>query len=306
MFIKLMNALNKLEKNKLEKNKLKKNKLKKNKLKKNKLKKDEYCHINQICDSIFTNYLSWIFIYISVIILSPNNILKGIINYIILQISYYVAHYGCHNKSKIYNKIYNILEMYNNSILKMYNKKICDILIHFHKMSCLLHLYHHKHYDFFIFFQVIVEFTYLPIIWIINYFTITYFKFEFFDIWLNLFGIILYSSIHNINYGIFHVNDVHSLHHENQATNYGPDLWDVIFKTKNKKNKSIENTNHYLPNIIIILCILLFLKNNVSEKIINNVLFYVSIFIYISYVLGTIYLYLFNFDLVKISEKYNW
>ena len=69
---------------------------------------------------------------------------------------------------------------------------------------------------------------------------------------------------------------------------------------------SIENTNHYLPNIIIILCILLFLKNNVSEKIINNVLFYVNIFIYISYVLGTVYLYLFNSDLVKISEKYNW
>ena len=284
MFIKLMNALNKS----------KNTKVKKNKVKKNKVKKDEYCYINQICDSIFTNYLSWIFIYISVIILSPNNILKGIINYIILQISYYVAHYGCHNKSNIYN------------ILKMYNKKICDFLIHFHEMSCLLHLYHHKHYDFFIFFQVIVEFMYLPIICIINYFTMTYFKFEFFDIWLNLFGIILYSSIHNINYGMFHVNDVHSLHHENQATNYGPDLWDVIFKTKNKKNKSIENTNHYLPNIIIILCILLFLKNNVSEKIINNVLFYVNIFIYISYVLGTIYLYLFNFDLVKISEKYNW
>jgi hypothetical protein len=284
-----MNALNKSENNKSENNKLKKNKLKKNKL-----KKDEYCHINQICDSIFTNYLSWIFIYISVIILSPNNILKGIINYIILQISYYVAHYGCHNKSNIYN------------ILKMYNKKICDFLIIFHEMSCLLHLYHHKHYDFFIFFQVIVEFMYLPIICIINYFTMTYFKFEFFDIWLNLFGIILYSSIHNINYGMFHVNDVHSLHHENQSTNYGPDLWDVIFKTKNKKNKSIENTNHYLPNIIIILCILLFLKNNVSEKIINNVVFYVNIVIYISYVLGTIYLYLFNFDLVKISEKYNW
>jgi hypothetical protein len=289
-----MNALNKSENNKSENNKLKNNKLKKNKLKKNKLKKNEYCHINQICDSIFTNYLSWIFIYISVIILSPNNILKGIINYIILQISYYVAHYGCHNKSNIYN------------ILKMYNKKICDFLIIFHEMSCLLHLYHHKHYDFFIFFQVIVEFMYLPIICIINYFTMTYFKFEFFDIWLNLFGIILYSSIHNINYGMFHVNDVHSLHHENQATNYGPDLWDVIFKTKNKKNKSIENTNHYLPNIIIILCILLFLKNNVSEKIINNVVFYVNIVIYISYVLGTIYLYLFNFDLVKISEKYNW
>jgi hypothetical protein len=289
-----MNALNKSENTKLKKNKSENTKLKKNKVKKNKLKKDEYFYINQICDSIFTNYLSWIFIYISVIILSPNNILKGIINYIILQITYYVAHYGCHNKSKIYNN------------LKMYNKKICDFLINFHEMSCLLHLYHHKHYDFFIFFQVIVEFTYLPIICIINYFTMTYFKFEFFDIWLNLFGIILYSSIHNINYGIFHVNDVHSLHHENQATNYGPDLWDVIFKTKNKKNKSIENTNHYLPNIIIILCILLFLKNNVSEKIINNVLFYVNIFIYISYVLGTIYLYLFNFDLVKISEKYNW
>lgn len=288
MFIKLMNALNKSENIKSENiksenTKSEKNKLKNNKLKKNKLKKDEYCHINQICDSIFTNYLSWIFIYISIIILSPNNILKGIINYIILQITYYVAHYGCHNKSKI-----------------------CDFLINFHEMSCLLHLYHHKHYDFFIFFQVIVEFMYLPIICIINYFTMTYFKFEFFDIWLNLFGIILYSSIHNINYGMFHVNDVHSLHHENQATNYGPDLWDVIFKTKNKKNKSIENTNHYLPNIIIILCILLFLKNNVSDKIINNVLFYVNIFIYISYVLGTIYLYLFNFDLVKISEKYNW
>jgi hypothetical protein len=273
--------------NKSEKNKIKKNKMKKNKLKKNKLKKDKYCHIKQIYDSIFTNYLSWIFTLISIIILSPNNILKGIINYLILQLFYYAAHYACHKS-------------------EMYNNKNYDCLTKFNKMFCLLHLYHHRHYDFFIFFQVIVEFMYLPFIYIINYFTMVYFNFEFFDIWINLFGVILYSSVHNINYGIFRVNDVHLLHHENQDTNYGPDMYDVIFKTKNKKNKSIENTNHYLPNIIIILCILLFLKNNISEKIINNVLFYVNITIYIIYLLGTIYLYLFNYDLVKISEKYKW
>ena len=71
---------------------------------------------------------------------------------------------------------------------------------------------------------------------------------------------IFYSSVHNVNYGIFRVNDVHYLHHKHMLTNIGPDICDIIFKSKNSSNKQVENTNHYIPNIIIGTIIVLILK----------------------------------------------
>ena len=88
--------------------------------------------------------------------------------------------------------------------------------------------------------------------------TLYYYYYDtiFLDEWTLMFSTIFYSTIHNINYGYFRVNDVHSLHHKFPFTNVGPDLCDIMLNTKNKLNTTVENTNHYIPNIIIITILL--------------------------------------------------
>ena len=73
---------------------------------------------------------------------------------------------------------------------------------------------------------------------------------------------LFYCSVHNVNYSIFKVNKVHSLHHKEVNVNFGPDVCDVLFGTKHYSENSVENTNHYVPNILIITGIVIILKNN--------------------------------------------
>jgi hypothetical protein len=105
-----------------------------------------------------------------------------------------------------------------------------------------------------------------------------------------LFFTLFYSSVHNINYGYFHVNNVHSLHHKHPLTNIGPDICDVIFGTKNPLNESVENTNHYIPNILIITILILCVKyfyysNDFFKKICKNLIIN---FLFTSYFINTI------------------
>jgi hypothetical protein len=71
---------------------------------------------------------------------------------------------------------------------------------------------------------------------------------------------LFYCSVHNVNYSIFKVNGVHRLHHTEVNLNFGPDICDVMFGTKHSSEDCVENTNHYIPNIVIITCIVLILK----------------------------------------------
>ena len=46
-----------------------------------------------------------------------------------------------------------------------------------------------------------------------------------------MFGI-FYTTVHNINYSIFHVNNIHEKHHNDVMYNYGPDIMDILMGTK--------------------------------------------------------------------------
>ena len=91
---------------------------------------------------------------------------------------------------------------------------------------------------------------------------------------LNLYVItlwgLMYATIHNINYAI-HPPATHMLHHIDKTTNYGIDIWDIIFNTKYGADYSadkIENINHYAINTAIItVCILLVMNVKVSVNI---------------------------------------
>lgn len=63
---------------------------------------------------------------------------------------------------------------------------------------------------------------------------------------------LLYTSIHIINYSIFHLDEAHVLHHssaENKTCNYGIDTLDHIFGTS--CNNKYENICHFIPNILL-------------------------------------------------------
>ena len=90
--------------------------------------------------------------------------------------------------------------------------------------------------------------------------------------WIILLFTLFYTTVHNINYGILHINDVHREHHDNIFCNIGPDICDVIFSTKCEKDTDVENTNHYIPNIIISTIILFIVKDICKNEYICNIL----------------------------------
>jgi len=60
---------------------------------------------------------------------------------------------------------------------------------------------------------------------------------------------LLYATVHNINYVIY-PSQVHIKHHLDKFTNYGIDIWDIIFNTKSIGDEP-EYINHYAINCII-------------------------------------------------------
>ena len=172
--------------------------------------------------SIIKNIWSWIFILIAIYCISPDHYGKGVFTFFILFLNSYYLHVENHK----YNTLFTAL-----------------------------HIYHHENNNFFShFIQYVIELG-LPFIFLIIY---GIFGTIFLDKWIILFSSVFYTSIQNINYGYFKVNDVHSLHHKYPMTNIGPDICDIIFGTKHPDSTEVENTNHYIPNVIIItICILL-------------------------------------------------
>jgi hypothetical protein len=91
---------------------------------------------------------------------------------------------------------------------------------------------------------------------------------------LNYYSVILwgliYPTIHLINYDIIKCQ-VHMNHHLDKHTNYGIDIWDIMFNTKYQgDNTDIENINHYSINVVIISAILVYVINNKYFSIVTE------------------------------------
>ena len=237
----------------------------KNTKKKNeKVKKNEEINISNnnisIINSLKENYLSYFCLLYSVFLLSSENFFLGIITFFIIIYLSYREHKNAHKDKNIFT---------------------------------IIHYYHHENNNFFShFIQILLELTtvgiFMPIYLIFG--TI------FLNPWVLIFFILFYSSVHNINYSIFHINNVHKLHHQFVQTNIGPDILDIIFETKNHREKKVENISHYIPNIIICNLIVLLIKylwSNDNNK--KNMLFILNIFLLLSFSsLITTSIYLWN------------
>lgn len=152
------------------------------------------------------------------------------------------------------------------------------VIAHVHKnIFSIVHHYHHENDNFFShFIQVVLELSIPYPFVILSYF----FGIHIFDAWIILYFMLFYCSVHNINYSIFRVNGVHRLHHTEVNLNFGPDICDVMFGTKHSSENCVENTNHYIPNIIIITGIVLILKHICkTEWVKDSLLLYLITFL---------------------------
>jgi hypothetical protein len=223
-----------------------------------------------VITSIKTNYLSWIVIFLSVIIVSQPSIIAGFITFFSLLFFAYFVHRFSHYSRNVFT---------------------------------ILHHYHHENNNFFSHFsQILLELslglTVLPYYY--------YLGTDYVDIWTTILFTLFYSTVHNYNYGKLRVNDVHYLHHKDIFTNIGPDVCDVAFNTKNQKNTEVENTNHYIPNLIIITAFVLVIKylstnSNIKDILINLLILFMS-FSVLFVSISSVYLY-FTYTPEKNKEK---
>ena len=122
--------------------------------------------------------------------------------------------------------------------------------------------------------------------------------------WIILFLYFIYTSVHNINYSLYRVNNYHTKHHDNVNSNVGPDIFDYLCCSKNKDTLNHEYMDHYIPNIIGSFIIVMFIKN-LYNNLINKDIFY-TIFIilfFLLYIFSTFAcIYIFYIQIEKIIK----
>ena len=182
-----------------------------------------------ILHSICINYKSWILLLCSLLILCDFRWVL-LLTFVIGMISSHIIHYWHHFEHSYPHNI--------------------------------IHDYHHRYnLPFNHFIQLLLEFVSITGIIPLKYFLMDSLPFlSFVDNWIVLFYYLFYTTIHNINYTVFHINNVHEIHHRVFLKNMGPDICDILFGTKYKPEEGLENTDHYIPNIIFCTLVVLALK----------------------------------------------
>lgn len=187
--------------------------------------------INNIYRSLKLNYKSWIALLISSIFLSWPNINYGLLEYVINTFILYYGHVVSHWK---------LFYPFNYG-----------------------HIYHHENVNFISStIQILIEVFAVMTIYIL---IIVIFGKKSLNPYAILMFSIFYTTIHNINYSILHVNKIHEKHHEDIKYNYGPDIVDIIMDTKYDPENDLENTDHYIPNIVISTLIAIVARNYISS-----------------------------------------
>lgn len=234
----------------------------------------DYSHMNHIIKSITINYKSWFTLVISCIIMSyKTSIFYGWIQYILCILWAYIAHRMAHEPIGFF-----------------LNRA---------------HIYHHEHTDWISHaIQVCVELcaSFGPVI-LLYYFIDLEKNHYLVDPYIFLLFFIFYTSTHNVNYGLLKVNDVHYKHHLDYSVNYGPDICDILFKTK-YPHDGVENTDHYIPNILVATLFSYLFKiyytNSNNKKLLKDI--FASIYIGFSGIVGYFTIKKTFMDITKVSN----
>ena len=236
--------------------------------------------------SITLNYKSWIAIMCAVIMISTN-ISKSMFSFFYTVFIAYYFHLSCHVETSYpFNAV---------------------------------HSYHHTHSNYMAhILQIMLEFVSILSIVVIN----NTLNLNLFCIWSVILFYIFYTTVHNINYSIYHVNHIHEKHHEILLLNVGPDICDILFDTKLNPETDLENTDHYINNITVSAIIVyiiqqIYYKNKTNATIINSVFSITYINFCLVLVIATIVIFLgdiyqnnqdnliFNKKFDELKKKYN-
>lgn len=156
-----------------------------------------------------------------------------------------------------YKKYSPLLILLSITILYYYSYFIHRL---FHNFPNFINIHMKFHHDkennkniFMKYFNLLIELLINIMFFVIFYFIQKVFSINIVpEIYIFYYGFI-YTSVHIINYSLFHTSPEHVIHHDScnnmKVYNYGPDLIDHIFKT-NYSNK-FENYTHLIPNILI-------------------------------------------------------
>lgn len=160
-------------------------------------------------NSVMKNWVMWLFYLGAVVVVAWDNVLQGVYTFIGLVSGAYFVHRFSHVELNFFT---------------------------------VMHHYHHENNDWLAYLsQILMELLFGVFVVPMSYAGFTAHP------WATLLFVLVYSSVHNVNYGIFKVNQVHARHHENVHENIGPDVCDILFQSKHGE---VEDTTHYVPNIV--------------------------------------------------------
>uniref|UniRef100_A0A6C0EII0 Uncharacterized protein n=1 Tax=viral metagenome TaxID=1070528 RepID=A0A6C0EII0_9ZZZZ len=228
-------------------------------------------HISKIKEAFTKNYLTFIVMFASCVMLCYENIGLGLMYYVFCTHLSYFIHILAHEDS---SKTINVVHEYHHNYIDNYG----------HYLQILLEL----------------STAILPIFVIYMFTGRLYIKNTFEPYVIFMFSL-FYSSIHNINYSVLHVNKIHENHHKDWTINYGPDICDVLYGTK-ENYEELENTSHYIPNLLICTMIAKFLQYKIP-KIEYNLQQNLYSIVKMLYLLSYVGLIIFNQTLLMNDEK---
>ena len=220
-----------------------------------------------IIQSFKLNYQFYLVLFVCVLLIShysDTNIIWALITIIFISAAGYASHYVSHriNALELFEKLDNDNYLTKNEYAKTGMRLFCK-MIDFHDQI------HHdtsinKTWE-----NIAIEFAMNFYVQAGAFIIIIYIARQLNIYVITLWGL-MYATIHNINYDIT-PSATHILHHVDKTTNYGIDIWDVVFNTKyggDNSTDKLENINHYAINTAIITAVILLLMNlKISVKV---------------------------------------
>jgi len=217
--------------------------------------------------SIRLNYIFYISLLVCVCAIAYCNKTSyfwAIITVVFISVAGYCSHYISHriNATELFTKFNNEYSMIDNEYMKSGIEMFCK-LIDFHDIT---------HHDT----EVNKQWGNLAMEFAMNFyvqagaFLVVFYAIQQMDLYVITLWGLMYATIHNINY-VLYPSNTHILHHVDKTTNYGIDIWDILFHTKFDGDSSyprLENINHYAINTVLITLIMIFAMHiKVSIKI---------------------------------------
>jgi len=155
-------------------------------------------------------------------------------------------------------KTFPPIQIWVSLILLYYYSYIIHIFFHYLPENINMHvIFHHLNDEnnsiFIKFFNLYIECLSNILIFVMFYFVQKIYYINFVPAIIIFYYGFIYTTIHIINYSLFHCSKAHVLHHEyagdiKKSCNYGLDIMDQIFLTT--CDNTIEDQNHILLNIL--------------------------------------------------------